>query len=163
MGRINFYSEGISFDLKDKRLFRQWMIATAAEYGFNVGEISVVFVSDDHLLEMNRNYLQHDYYTDIITFDYTELNSGSAVSPRTNDDTSLVNRGTIGGDLFISYDRVKDNASKNKLSLQNEIQRVVIHGVLHLCGLKDKEKKEVEIMRKAEEKALQNFPKKLSK
>jgi rRNA maturation RNase YbeY len=163
MGRINFYSEGISFDLKDKRLYRQWMIATAAEYGFNVGEISVVFVSDDHLLEMNRNYLQHDYYTDIITFDYTEHNSGSDNSPLTNEGAEMVNKGTIGGDLFISYDRVKDNASKNKLSLQNEIQRVVIHGVLHLCGLKDKEKTEVEIMRKAEEKALLNFPEKAKK
>ena len=139
------------------------MIATAAEYGFNVGEISVVFVSDDHLLEMNRNYLQHDYYTDIITFDYTEHNSGSDNSPLTNEGAEMVNKGTIGGDLFISYDRVKDNASKNKLSLQNEIQRVVIHGVLHLCGLKDKEKTEVEIMRKAEEKALLNFPEKAKK
>ena len=89
MGRINFYSEGISFDLKDKRLYRQWMIATAAEYGFNVGEISVVFVSDDHLLEMNRNYLQHDYYTDIITFDYTEHNSGSDNSPLTNEGAEI--------------------------------------------------------------------------
>ena len=88
---------------------------------------------------MNKTYLQHDYYTDIITFDYSEENK-------------------ISGDLFISVERVKDNALKIGVSLQNEMQRVVIHGVLHLCGFKDKEKTDVQIMRKMEEKALLLFP-----
>ena len=90
---------------------------------------------------MNKTYLQHDYYTDIITFDYSQ------------DDE-------ISGDLFISITRVKDNAFRNGVSLQNELQRVVIHGVLHLCGFKDKKKSEVEMMRKMEEKALLAFPQK---
>jgi len=103
--------------------------------------LTYVFCSDEYLLEMNKTYLQHDYYTDIITFDYSEENN-------------------ISGDLFISVDRVKDNALKIGVSLQNEMQRVVIHGVLHLCGFKDKEKTDVEIMRKMEEKALLLFPQK---
>ncbi len=88
---------------------------------------------------MNKTYLQHDYYTDIITFDYSQADE-------------------ISGDLFISIPRVKDNALKIGVSLQNELQRIVIHGVLHLCGFKDKKKSEVEIMRKMEEKALLAFP-----
>ncbi len=90
---------------------------------------------------MNKTYLQHDYYTDIITFDYSQEDE-------------------ISGDLFISITRVKDNAFKNGVSLQNELQRIVIHGVLHLCGFKDKKKSEVEMMRKMEEKALLAFPQK---
>lgn len=172
MGRIHFYSEGISFDLKDKRLYRQWISSTVAEYGFIVGEISVVFVSDEHLLEMNRSYLQHDYYTDIITFDYSAggdsqedsgFNALDAGKKKELDGPNAQDVLTLSGDLFISLDRVRDNASKNQISLQNELQRVVIHGVLHLCGLKDKEKREVEIMRKAEENALSKFPQKAKK
>lgn len=138
-----------------------------AEYGFIVGEISIVFVSDEHLLEMNRTYLQHDYYTDIITFDYSNSSSASeenysadsaADSKKKKTTSKAPGQLILSGDLFISFDRVKDNAQKNQISLQNEIQRVVIHGVLHLCGLKDKENQEVKIMRKAEEKALFKFP-----
>jgi rRNA maturation RNase YbeY len=141
MARISFHNEDIAFVLPQKRLYKQWIEQTVLSHGKTVGELTYVFCSDEYLLEMNKTYLQHDYYTDIITFDYSEENN-------------------ISGDLFISVDRVKDNASQIGVSLQNEIQRVVIHGVLHLCGFKDKEKLDVEIMRKMEEKALLFFPQK---
>lgn len=141
MARISFHNEDIAFVLPQKRLYKQWIEQTVLSHGKTVGELTYVFCSDEYLLEMNKTYLQHDYYTDIITFDYSEENN-------------------ISGDLFISVDRVKDNAFKIGVSLQNEMQRVVIHGVLHLCGFKDKEKTDVEIMRKMEEKALLFFPQK---
>ncbi|MFO0359246.1 MAG: rRNA maturation RNase YbeY [Flavobacteriales bacterium] len=139
MARISFHNEDIAFVLPQKRLYKQWIEQTVLSHGKTVGGLTYVFCSDEYLLEMNKTYLQHDYYTDIITFDYSEENN-------------------ISGDLFISVDRVKDNALKIGVSLQNEMQRVVIHGVLHLCGFKDKEKTDVEIMRKMEEKALLLFP-----
>lgn len=95
------------------------------------GDITVVFCSDAHLLQMNIDYLEHDYYTDIITFDYTELN-------------------IISGDLFISYDRVVDNANTFSVTTYNELCRVVFHGVLHLCGYKDKSEEDEKLMRTKE-------------
>lgn len=92
------------------------------------GDITVVFCSDDYLLEVNRTYLDHDYYTDIITFDYSDL-------------------GILSGDLFISLDRVKENAQDFSDSFENELKRVVFHGVLHLCGYKDKSEEDKKIMR----------------
>ena len=102
-----------------------------ASEGFNEGDITVVFVTDEYLLEMNRTHLEHDYYTDIITFDYTESNF-------------------ISGDLFISYDRVLDNSKEFNVSYYNELCRVVFHGVLHLCGYKDKSPEEELLMRSKE-------------
>jgi rRNA maturation RNase YbeY len=141
MARISFHNEDIAFVLPQKRLHKQWIEQIALSHGKTVGELTYVFCSDEYLLEMNKAYLQHDYYTDIITFDYSHDNE-------------------VSGDLFISIPRVKENALKNGVSLQNELQRVVIHGVLHLCGFKDKKKSEVEMMRKMEEKALLSFPQK---
>lgn len=92
------------------------------------GDITVVFCSDDYLLEVNRTYLDHDYYTDIITFDYSDL-------------------GILSGDLFISIDRVKENAQDFSDSFENELKRVVFHGVLHLCGYKDKSEEDEKTMR----------------
>ena len=103
-----------------------------------VGDITVVFCSDAHLLQMNIDYLEHDYYTDIITFDYTEMN-------------------IISGDLFISYDRVVDNASTFSVSTYNELCRVVFHGVLHLCGYKDKSEEDEKLMRMKEAFYLDKF------
>jgi len=102
-----------------------------ASEGFNEGDITVVFVTDEYLLEMNRTYLEHDYYTDIITFDYTESNF-------------------ISGDLFISKDRVLDNSKEFNVSYYNELCRVVFHGVLHLCGYKDKSPEDELLMRSKE-------------
>jgi rRNA maturation RNase YbeY len=141
MARISFHNEDIAFVLPQKRLHKQWIEQIVLSHGKTVGELTYVFCSDEYLLEMNKTYLQHDYYTDIITFDYSQ---GAEIS----------------GDLFISLPRVKENASKIGVPLQNELQRVVIHGVLHLCGFKDKKKKDVELMRKMEEKALLAFPQK---
>ncbi|MEZ4798992.1 MAG: rRNA maturation RNase YbeY [Flavobacteriales bacterium] len=141
MGKISFYTEDITFTLSQKRDFRAWISSIVAAEGKKVGEISYIFCSDDYLLDVNKQYLNHDYYTDIITFDYCE---GDVVS----------------GDLFISIPRVKEYALENSIDFKKELQRVVIHGVLHLLGQKDKKKEDAENMRKLEEKALKLFPKK---
>ena len=96
--------------------------------GFLLGDIAIVLCSDDYLLKVNQDFLNHDYYTDIITFDYCE------------------NR-KISGDLLISIDRVLDNSEKENTDFSEEMHRVIFHGVLHLCGFKDKSKKDIEIMR----------------
>ena len=112
-----------------------WVKAVAASYGKKVGEIAYIFVDDEEILRVNREYLQHDYYTDIITFDYTEGD-------------------TISGDLFISLDTVRTNAEQYGKSYEEELHRVIIHGILHLCGINDKGPGEREIMEAAEDKAL---------
>lgn len=96
--------------------------------GFVSGDIAIVFCSDEYLLKVNQDFLNHDYYTDIITFDYCE-------------------NGIINGDLLISLDRVLDNCSNESTSFQEELHRVIFHGILHLCGFKDKSKKDIEVMR----------------
>jgi rRNA maturation RNase YbeY len=100
-----------------------------------VGEIAYIFVDDERILEVNREYLKHDYYTDIISFDYTEED-------------------TISGDLFISLDTVRTNAELVHATYEQELNRVIIHGILHLCGINDKGPGEREIMEAAENKAL---------
>ncbi|HLP55258.1 MAG TPA: rRNA maturation RNase YbeY [Fluviicola sp.] len=101
-----------------------------------LGEITVIFCSDEYLLDMNRTHLNHDYYTDIITFDYSE---GDIVS----------------GDLFISIDRVADNAQELSNAFTDELNRVCVHGLLHLCGYKDKSSKEEQLMRAKEDEMLE--------
>ena len=113
----------------------QWIKSTAAQYGYSVGELNYIFCDDEKILEVNRQYLQHDYYTDIITFDYTEGD-------------------TISGDLFISLDTVKSNSEEQGTAYEEELHRVIIHGVLHLCGINDKGPGEREQMEAAENKAL---------
>ena len=144
MAQITFHTEEIPYNLPDKALFRRWITETAAEYGKSVGQLAFVFCSDAYLLEINKQYLNHDYFTDIITFDYSE---GEMIS----------------GAIFISVDRVQDNACENNVDNKTEMQRVVIHGILHLCGLKDKTKIDAQNMRKSEEKALSKFPQKSKK
>ena len=100
-----------------------------------LGDISIIFVSDPYLLEMNQKYLNHDYYTDIITFDYCEMN-------------------IVSGDLFISVDRVQENAETFDVDVLTELHRVMIHGLLHLCGFKDKSLEEERLMRELENKYL---------
>lgn len=112
-----------------------WYTNVCAVEKKELGDLSVIFCSDEHLLEMNKEYLQHDYYTDIITFDYTE---GDLVS----------------GDLFISVDRVRDNADQFDSVFQDELHRVCIHGLLHLCGYKDKSEADEELMRSKENEML---------
>lgn len=110
-----------------KAKVREWLQACITKKGFELGEMNYVFASDEYILNMNKEYLQHDYYTDVITFDYRE-------------DT------LISGDIFISYDRVKDNAKQLNVTLKQELSRVMAHGMLHLMGYKDKTSAEQEEM-----------------
>lgn len=112
-----------------------WVKAVAATYGKRVGEVAYVFCDDEEILKVNRQYLKHDYYTDIITFDYCE---GDLLS----------------GDLFISLDTVRSNAELFGKTYEDELHRVIIHGILHLVGINDKGPGEREIMEAAEDKAL---------
>ena len=112
-----------------------WVKRVAASYGRKVGDVAYIFCDDEEILRVNRQYLQHDYYTDIITFDYDE------------DDV-------ISGDLFISLDTVRTNAEQLGLPYEQELNRVIIHGILHLCGINDKGPGAREIMEAAENKAL---------
>lgn len=119
-----------------KRNVSAWIKKVAELHGKKVGDLSYLFCSDDHILEVNKEYLQHDYYTDIITFDYTE---GDVIS----------------GDIVISVDTIATNAEKFNTSFESEFFRVVIHGVLHLCGINDKGPGEREIMEQHEDEALE--------
>ncbi|WP_159521229.1 rRNA maturation RNase YbeY [Sunxiuqinia indica] len=135
---INFYFEDVEEFQLDLPKSEDWIKNTILNEGKQSGEISFVFCSDDYLLDINRQYLDHDYYTDIITFDYVE---GSLIS----------------GDIFISIDRVKENADVFKVSFENELNRIIIHGVLHLLGYKDKDLKQKEVMTGKEDYYLQKF------
>ena len=136
---ITYQTEGVKMPNFKKRENTAWVKAVAAGYGKKVGEIAYIFVDDEKILEVNRQYLQHDYYTDIITFDYTEGD-------------------TISGDLFISLDTVRTNAEQVGASYDRELHRVIIHGILHLCGINDKGPGEREVMEAAEDKALTMHP-----
>jgi probable rRNA maturation factor len=132
---ISFTSQNIPFSLKNKLALKDWIKQIALKEKKQVGYINYVFLSDETLLKMNVDYLDHDTYTDIITFDYTE---GKKIS----------------GDIFISVDRIAENAVKFKVSFTDELHRVIIHGVLHLCGYKDKKKADAELMRNKENASL---------
>ncbi len=132
---IVFFSESIDFKISDEKNIRQWIFESIISEDKKTGEINVVFCSDDYLLEMNKQYLSHDYYTDVITFDYAE---GKIIS----------------GDIFISIDRVGENAKKFGVSSGDELLRVIIHGIMHLCGYKDSTETEKNQMRKMENKYL---------
>ena len=132
---ITYNTDGVKMPSIKKRENTAWVKAVAASYGKRVGEIAYIFVDDEKILEVNRQYLGHDYYTDIITFDYCE---GDVIS----------------GDLFISLDTVRTNAERVGATYEEELHRVIIHGILHLCGINDKGPGEREIMEPAEDKAL---------
>ena len=132
---VSFTSENIPFLIKNKQALKDWIKRVALKEQKQIGTINYVFVSDEALLKMNEDYLKHNTYTDIITFDYTEDKK-------------------INGDIFISIDRVAENANTFNVSFNNELHRVIIHGVLHLCGYKDKKKADAELMRKKENQSL---------
>lgn len=136
---ITFHNEDVKFVLKDKTQIKSWAKQIIEKEGRGVGEINYVFCSDEYLLEINQTYLQHDTYTDIITFDYSEGNK------------------KLSGDIFISIDRIKENAEIFKVSFQEEFLRVFIHGILHLLGYKDKTKTQEAEMRSKENECLQVF------
>ena len=133
--RIHFFNEDIAFRLKGIKEKRAWLIRCIESEGKITGEINFIFCSDDYLHQMNKEYLNHDTLTDVITFDYTE---GDMLS----------------GDIFISIQRVKENAKLFSLSFPDELNRVMAHGILHLCGYKDKTVKAEKQMRNKEDEKL---------
>ncbi|MCR5269676.1 MAG: rRNA maturation RNase YbeY [Prevotella sp.] len=132
---ITYSSENVKFPTIKRRETTAWIKKVAATYQKKIGEVGYLFCDDEHILEVNREYLGHDYYTDIITFDYCE------------DDV-------LNGDLVISLDTVRSNAELFKKPYDEELHRVIIHGILHLCGINDKGPGEREIMEAAENRAL---------
>lgn len=120
MPAIHFFEEDISFKLKDKNKVKAWVKATIASEGYQLQELNYIFCSDTYLLQINRQYLDHDTFTDIITFDNSEKEK------------------VVTGDIFISIDRIRENAAKFDTGLANELHRVIIHGALHLLGYTDK-------------------------
>lgn len=129
---IHFHSEDVDFHLINEKKTIKWIKDSIKNEAKKVGEISYIFCSDEYLHKMNLEYLNHDTFTDIITFDYTEEN-------------------IVSGDIFISIDRIKENATKFKTVFENELSRVIIHGVLHLMGYKDKTPQQKEQMRSKED------------
>jgi probable rRNA maturation factor len=138
---IHFFSEETSFSPKAKTALRNWINETILSEKHQLQELNFIFCSDDYLLKINQQYLDHDTYTDIITFDNSE------------------EKGAIYGDIFISIDRVKENAKDFKTTLINELHRVIIHGTLHLLGYPDKKKADKEKMTAKENQylAIRNF------
>ena len=132
---VSYQTDGVEMPAIKKSKTTEWIKAVATTYEKRVGEIAYIFCSDEKILEVNRHYLQHDYYTDIITFDYCEGNR-------------------LSGDLFISLDTVRTNAEQFGSDYETELHRVIIHGILHLCGINDKGPGEREIMEEAENRAL---------
>lgn len=132
---IRFFNKDIKFTLRDKLILKKWIKDTISGYDYRVGDINIIFCDDPSILEINTQFLGHDYYTDIITFDYTE-------------------NGYINGELYISIDTVRANAEEYKQDFPDELHRVIIHGILHLCGLDDHCDSDIEQMRNAENDAL---------
>lgn len=133
---ILYQIEEVKMPAIKRRETTNWIKSVVETYGKKIGDISYIFCSDEKILEVNNQYLQHDYYTDIITFDYSE---GKIIS----------------GDIFISLDTVKSNSEEFKTNYLEELHRIMIHGVLHLCGVNDKTDKERAYMTECENKALQ--------
>lgn len=135
---IRFSAQSVNFDLREASKVKKWLTKVVIRRGKSVGNINYLFCDDEYLLEVNRQYLNHDTYTDIITFDY-------------------VAGGLISGDILISIERVKDNAGKFGVTFECELHRVIVHGVLHLLGQGDKTDEEAKEMRSQEEEALMLF------
>jgi len=120
MPAIHFFEEDITYKLKNKTAVRAWVTETIQAEGYKLKELTYIFCSDAYLLQINQQYLNHDTYTDIVTFDNSEI------------------AGSIAGDIFISIERIRENAVKYNHSETEELHRVIIHGALHLLGYKDK-------------------------
>lgn len=136
MAKINFFNEDTTYNLKGKRALKNWIENIIIAEGYKLEELNFIFCSDEFLLRINQDFLQHDYYTDVITFDNSE-------EPK-----------TIMSDIFISIDRVKDNAKQNNATTYDELCRIMIHGTLHLLGYKDKTPKEKSLMTQKEDACL---------
>ena len=133
---ITFQSEGVEHPQIDEKELSSWIVSVAKKHNREVGEISYLFCNDEKILEVNTQYLNHDFYTDIITFDYSEEN-------------------IVSGDIIISLQTVQSNSQMYTTDYSEELHRVIIHGILHLCGLNDLSEEEEKAMRDAEDSALQ--------
>ena len=132
---VHFHCDSVAMPALDERKVTRWIKSVAAEYGFGVGQINYIFCSDERELAVNREFLGHDYYTDVITFDYSTAS-------------------TLNGDIFISLDTVRSNAEMVGVPFEQELRRIIIHGVLHLTGQGDKTPETKVEMTEKEEKAL---------
>jgi len=132
---VFFHSEIPDFSLEKQHLFQKWIETILSEYNKQAGNLNIIFTSNDYLLEINRKYLNHDYYTDVISFDDSEGN-------------------VIAGDIFVSIDQVKINSKFHNVGFINELCRVMIHGVLHLVGFDDADEAQQQDMIKLEDHAL---------
>ena len=128
---VRYYNEDISFNLKGRALNNRWLRMVAVSELKKLGDINIIFCSDNYILEVNMKYLQHDYFTDIITFDYCEKN-------------------ILSGDLFISIDSVRENALFYGTEFDDELNRVIVHGLLHLIGYDDHTEEDIATMRSKE-------------
>lgn len=137
---IRFFNEDTAYKLAQKQRLRAWLTAQARQEGIRIRELNYIFCSDEYLLQINRDHLDHDYYTDIITFDNSET------------------EGVIEGDIFISIDRVDDNWRTLQTDFLSELRRVLAHGLLHLCGYGDKTPDEQQVMRTKEDAWLAALP-----
>lgn len=136
MSSINFFSHEVRFTLKNPRKVKSWIKGVVDKEGATIQEINYIFCSDSYLLSLNQGFLKHNTFTDIITFDNSEGSS------------------SLEGEIYISIERVKENAKKYNVPIEDELSRVMIHGVLHLLGFKDKKPSEKALMRKKEEACL---------
>ncbi len=132
---LDLVFEDVAILQLDASAISEWYVKVSLQENKEFGDVTIIFCSDEYLLEVNRQHLDHDYYTDIITFDYSEFP-------------------IVSGDLFISVDRVRENASDFKVSFEHELHRVIIHGFLHLCGYFDKSEEDELLMRSKENQAL---------
>lgn len=132
---VHFANNDVNLRLKQKTALKNWIQTVIEKEKLKTGTINYIFCSDEALLKINQQFLNHNTYTDIITFDYREAN-------------------TVNGEIYISTERIKENAQKFDVSFEEELHRVMIHGVLHICGYKDKGKEAAALMRKMEDKAL---------
>lgn len=138
---IQFFNADVAYTVTNKTILRSWISSVIKKEGYSLDELTIIFCSDEYLYKMNVEYLKHDTYTDIITFDL------SAVKKQ------------INGELYISIDRVRENAKTNLVPISNELHRVIIHGTLHLCGYKDKSRQSKKLMTARENESLKRLQK----
>ena len=138
---VRYYNDSTTFRLPEKRHTAEWLARVAAAEGYTLGEVNYIFCSSERHLEINKEFLNHDYYTDIITFDYSDR-KGTRV---------------VAGDVFIDVETVRDNARIYGTRFRDEMRRVVVHGVLHLCGQKDKSPSAEKQMHRKEDKYMALF------
>jgi probable rRNA maturation factor len=142
MPSLAFLNHHVSFRLKNKSILKEWLIATSKKEKKNLQHVQYIFCNDKEILRLNNSFLHHDYYTDIITFDYSQDNN-------------------LQGEIYISLDTVQSNSNKLNILFEDELHRVMVHGLLHLCGYKDKTKIDKALMRAKEDEALTSLNKKI--